>query len=162
MFKKYNWQQPIYKNDLLMVLLNGFLACLLGGILGGLLDYLFGIILNLPLSFSLILFSFMIGTRMNKGYYTYHILYSVLSIVFMLLAILFSNMTYVLCLLGGNAFWSYLGTGTFYLNSFFGFIIDLVNSIRIFSFIGTLIAFINVAVVVYSFYFCYKLVKKEK
>lgn len=159
MFKKYNWQQPIYKNDLLMVLLNGFLACLLGGILGGLLDYLLGGIIGVPISISLFLFCYMIGTRMNKGYISYHILYPVLSIVFMLLAMLFCNMTYVLCLLRGAGFWAYLGTGAFYLTTFFGFIIDIVNSFINFSLLGLILSLVNCGITIYAFYLCYRLVK---
>ena len=49
MFNKNKWKEPIYKQDVIGVIVNGLLAAVLGGILGGSLDYLLGIVWNFPI-----------------------------------------------------------------------------------------------------------------
>jgi hypothetical protein len=89
MFNKNNWREPIYKEDVKHVILNGLIAAILGGILGGALDYLFNVVLKFPISFSLIIMVLFIGYRTKKGYYSYHILFPVLAILFLILSIFF-------------------------------------------------------------------------
>ena len=46
MFNKNNRHEPIYKEDVKHVILNGLIAAILGGILGGALDYLFNVVIK--------------------------------------------------------------------------------------------------------------------
>ena len=89
MFNKNNWHEPIYKEDVKHVILNGLIAAILGGILGGALDYLFNVVIKFPISFSLVIMVLFIGYRCKKGYYSYHILYPVLAILFLIISIFF-------------------------------------------------------------------------
>lgn len=89
MFNKNNWREPIYKEDVKQVIKSGLIAAILGGILGGALDYLFNVVLKFPISFSLIIMVLFIGYRTKKGYYSYHILYPALAILFLILSIFF-------------------------------------------------------------------------
>lgn len=114
MFKKYNWQQPIYKNDVINVIINGLLAAILGGILGGLIDFLLGKI-NFPLSISLILISYFVGTRVRKGYFNYHILYPTLAILFLLIGLFFNTFTYYMMYFNFITAIHMLGSTNFYL-----------------------------------------------
>ena len=94
MFNKNNWLEPIYKQDLIAVIVNGLVSCILGGILAGVLDYLLSLI-NFPLSFGLIIIAYLVGLRVKRGYYSYHVLYPTLAIVFFLLGIFFQAYTSV-------------------------------------------------------------------
>ena len=89
MFNKYEWKQTIYKDDLINVIINGIVAAILGGILAGALDYLFSL-LKIIISFGLVILAYLIGYRVKKGYFSFHIIYPVLSILFLTLGLLFS------------------------------------------------------------------------
>lgn len=159
LFKKYNWKQPIYKNDLLNVLLNGFLAAILGGILAGLLDFLFDEILNFPLSFSLIIICYLLGSRMRKGYYSFHILYPVLSIGFMALALVFAKFAYIFCIFPSMSTFQFLIRGSFYLNVLLSPIYYITECIKSFQILYLIIGILNLVIYIFAFRFCYQMVK---
>ncbi len=89
MFKKYNWQQPIFKNDVITVIIFGLTAAILGGILSGLIDALM-LSINVRVSFSLLICALLVGFSVKKAYTTYHILYPTLALLFYLIALFFS------------------------------------------------------------------------
>lgn len=95
MFNKNKWKEPIYKQDVIGVIVNGLLAAILGGILGGSLDYLLGIVWNFPISFSVLILVFFIIWRVRKGFYSFHILYPVLALVFLVIGIFVVEYTVV-------------------------------------------------------------------
>lgn len=159
MFKKYNWQQPIFKDDVISVVINGILSALLGGILAGLLDYLLGAVIGLPIVIGLFLFCYMIGTRMKKAYSSYHILYPTLSILFMIIGILVSDIAYVVCATRGRGVWTILGSFDFYFNSLFGYIRNIFMYIMSLSILPALIQFLNLGIMIYAFVLCFKIVK---
>ena len=86
MFNKNNWREPIYKQDLLAVLLNGFFIAILGGILGAGIDYVLQVMFHIPLSISELIIMYLVAWRVKKGFYSYHILYPILAVVFLLFA----------------------------------------------------------------------------
>jgi len=159
MFKKYNWQQPIFKDDVISVILNGILSALLGGILAGLLDYLLGAVLGLPIVIGLFLFCYMIGSRMRKAYSSYHILYPTLSILFMIIGIIISDIAYIICATKGVGIWSILGSFNFYFNSLFGYVRNIIMYIKSLNIFPALIQFLNLGIMLYAFVLCFKLVK---
>ncbi len=159
MFKKYNWQQPIYKNDLLNVLLNGLLSAILGGILAGILDYLFGEILNLPISFGLIIICYMVGLRMRKGYYSFHILYPVLSIFFMMFALIFSEFAFMFCIFPQASTFQLLISGKFYLNVILGPVYYIIECFKSFQILYLILGILNFIIYIFAFRICYKIVK---
>ncbi len=69
------------------------MACLLGGILGGLLDYL-AVQLNIPISFGMIIIMILVIWRIKKSFSNYHIWYSILAVVFLLIGLLFCIFAY--------------------------------------------------------------------
>ncbi len=91
MFNKNNWKEPLYKNDVINVVIDGLVAGILGGVLAGALDYLFGL-LNIIISFGLIILAYLVGYRVRKGYYSFHILYPVLAVLFMTLGLFFASL----------------------------------------------------------------------
>lgn len=161
MFKLYNWKQPIYKNDLINVIINGLLSAILGGILAGVLDFLFGEILHFPISFGLIIICYMIGARMSKGYYSYHILYPVLSILFMIIALVFSEFAYIYCLLPHISTFRYLISISFYWNVLISPINYIIQCIKSFNVMYLFVGILNLAIYIFAFRICYKLVQRR-
>ena len=158
-FNKYFWREPIYKDDLKSFLLNGFMYSILAGILAGALDTLFWMI-NFPLAFGLVIICFMLGSRLSKSYYTYHILYPTLSIVFMLIALLASDITST-CLIYRSAsdIVRILSSGQFYLGVFFWPIINLIDIIKSFDMVNLLFLILDVGIYTWAFIYCFKMVK---
>ncbi len=161
LFSKYYWSQPIYKDDLKGVLLNGLIFSVLGGILAGALDFLF-VRLGFPLMFGLIIICYLVGTRMRGGYYTYHILYPTLSILFMIIAFFFSEVTQM-CLLYQDIsiLPSILSSGSFYLNFLFGPFMMLIDTIKSFNILDMVLDILNICIYFWAFAYCYRMVKGE-
>lgn len=159
MFKKYNWKQPLYKNDVINVVLNGFIAAILGGILAGMLDFLFGEILNFPISFGLIIICYMVGIRMKRGYYSYHILYPVLSLAFMLLALVFSQLAFMFCVFPQVSTFGLLLKGSFYLNVILSPVYYILICFKNFQILYLILGILNLVIYIFAFRFCYRLVK---
>lgn len=159
MFKMYNWKQPIYKDDLKAVILNGLLFSILGGVLAGTLDYLMDL-LNLAISFGLVILTYMVGMKVKKSFYTYHILYPVLGIVFLTLGLFISYFTSFLMIYRSlDAFKLFLSP-YFYLN----FILQPVTQIITFFRNGynplyLIIGLLNLFIIVWAYVYCYKLIK---
>lgn len=159
MFKKYNWKQPIYKNDLLNVLLNGFLSAVLGGILAGILDYLFGNILNFPISIGLMIICYMVGLRMKRGYFSFHILYPVLSILFMILGLIFSEFAYMFCIFPQASTFRLLISGSFYLNVILAPVHYIIECFKSFQIVYLIVGILNFIIYIFAFRICYKIVQ---
>lgn len=159
MFKRFYWAQPLYKNDVINVCLNGILSAIIGGVLAGVLDYLFMDVISLPLSFGLIIICYMIGNRMNKGYYSYHILYPTLSILFMVIALIFKEFSYLFMIIKDFSVFKYLISPKFYLNVITGPIYYIIQCFKSFNLLYLLLGIINLFIYVLAFRFCYKLVK---
>lgn len=158
MFKKNNWLEPIYKNDIIGVLLNGFFSAILGGILAGVVDFLFNMI-DFPISLGLIIICYMIGSRMKRGYDSYHILYPVLSILFMIIALIFSDFAFYFCLMPELSTFKLFIDGDFYLAVITGIIYYILLSITQFEFIYLVCGILNLVIYIYSFIICYRIVK---
>lgn len=158
MFKKYNWQQPIFKDDLISVLVNGILSAILGGLLAGCIDYLFGLI-SFPISFGLVIICYMIGSRMRKAYMSYHILYPTLSILFMLIALIFSRFAQYLCIYQSFSVFKMLISYQFYLSILRAPIYYIILCIKSFNILNLFIGIIDVIIYIYAFVFCYRMVK---
>ena len=158
-FNKYFWREPIYRDDVKNYLLNGFLYAILAGVLAGALDTLFWMI-NFPLSFGLIIICFMLGSRLSKSYYTYHILYPTLTIPFMLIALLASDLMST-CLIYRNLsdIIRVLGSGEFYLNVFFWPITNLISLIKHFDLVNLLFLILDICIYGWAFVYCFKMVK---
>ena len=159
MFKLYNWKQPIYRNDLISVLLNGILTAILSGILAGALDYLLSI-LNFPLSFGLFIICYLIGYRLRKSFYSYHILYPVLSILFMLIALFVSDVT-KLCMIYNSlsALPQILTNPNLYISFILGPFYYFYLCIKSFDVVNLLLGALDVVIYIWAFMICYKTVK---
>lgn len=82
------FKEPIDKNDLLYVVINGLLsAIIIGSLMGGIEGFLN--LIRFPISFCMFLMGLFIGRRINKAYYSYHILYSVLGVLFCIIGYVF-------------------------------------------------------------------------
>lgn len=87
-------KEPIYKDDLHRVLLYGILNAVLFGVFAGALQFFANIYLGLGFSIVIYMIAYMIGKELRDRVFTYHILYSILGIVFFLIGYLFYNISY--------------------------------------------------------------------
>ena len=89
------FKQPIYKDDLNNVLLYCFVNALMFGVLAGALQYFANLTLGLGFSILVYFIAYMIGRELRDRVFTYHILYSVLGIIFFLIGYVFYNISYL-------------------------------------------------------------------
>lgn len=159
MFNSNNWKEAIYKDDLKSVILNGIIFSILGGILAGALDYLTNM-LNVPISFGLIIIVLMVSSRIKKSFYTYHILYPVLGIVFLTLGLFVSYFTNYLIIFKGISAFTLFSNPSFYLNflldPIYGIIIFFRNGYNVFYLLAGIL---NLAITIWAYVYCYKLIK---
>ena len=158
MFKLNNWKEHIYKDDLIAVLINGLVVAILSGIIAGGLDYLFSLA-NIRITFGLLIIAFCIGYRTKKAYYTFHILYPVLALVFMIFGLFISHITINVCILGIVPFFSYFFTPGFFLAFVQTPIINLIIYFQTFDIKNLLLGILDIVIVIWSFIFCYRLAK---
>ena len=159
MFKKYNWQQPIFKNDLITVIVFGLTAAILGGALTGLIDALLNSI-NIGLTFSLLFNALIVGYAVKKGYSTYHILYPTLSLLFLIIALFCSYVSFYVGIVGINYLGAILSLGSTYYRFILDPIFDLRNSFGSnFNFLSFLFAILNIAFTCLAFYGVYRISK---
>lgn len=158
MFNKYAWKQPIFKSDLVPVLINGLIAAILGGILGGLVDYLSQLI-GLNISFGLLILCYFIGNRVRKSYYSYHILYPTLTILFMILGLLFSTIAVNFIAFRNIQVVLQLFKPMVLLNIIVAPIKIIISSIISFNILVLLMSLFNLAMYVIAFMYAYRLAK---
>lgn len=156
MFNKNNWKEPLYTNDVIGVTIKGLAACILGGVLAGALDYLFSI-LNIMISFGLIILAYLVGYRVRKGYYSFHILYPVLAVLFMTLGLFFSMLMRELLVF--NFDFSKMGYyfGLVSYNVLIQPFIAPILAIRSGDVLNFIIYMINIACYVLAYILCYRL-----
>lgn len=87
------WKMPIYKHDVLIVILYGFLSALLLGILAGAVNFLFDQI-NVKVSIGVFLLAYGISFTLKRAYYSYHILYPTLAVIFMIFGLFVTLVSY--------------------------------------------------------------------
>ncbi len=160
MFKKYYWQQPLFKHDLITVVVFGIIAMILGGILTGLIDALV-LSIGMRIRFSLLLNSLIVGYTVKKCYANYHILYPVLALVFFLFSLFFTYLGYNFGVLGLNAdaFEIVFTSPSTYYSFIVGPIISLINVFKAFDFFNFLFAILNIIFYVLGFYAVYRIAK---
>ena len=166
MFNKNNWKETIYKNDVITVIIFGLTATILGGIFAGLVDaaitkFFDSLGINFGITVSLLLCSLFVGFSVKKGYESYHILYPVLALGFMIVALFFSQVAYQVGYEGIQSLGSTLSSGEFYL-----YVLILpFNYLRLmiilgkFSFVYFIYLIINILFYVLAFIAAYKIAK---
>ena len=88
------FKEPIYKDDLKRVLLYCGISALLFGALAGALQYLAIITLGITTYIVIYLIAYMIGKELRDRVFTYHILYSILGILFFFVGYLIYYVSY--------------------------------------------------------------------
>ena len=89
------FKQPLYKDDLKRVLVYCFFNAVLFGALAGALQFIANITHGLGFSLLIYFIAYMIGRELRDRVFTYHILYSVLGVVFFIIGYLFYNISYM-------------------------------------------------------------------
>ena len=89
------FKEPIYKDDLKRVIIYCSLNAILFGVLAGALQFFANITIGIEFSLLIYLIAYMIGRELRDGVFTYHILYSVLGVVFFLIGYLFYKVSYL-------------------------------------------------------------------
>lgn len=159
MFKLNNWKQKIYWDDLKSVLLNGLLFSIVGGALGGVIDCLLQMI-GIPIGVGLIIICYLIGTKLSRAYYNYHILYPVLSIPFMIIGLLSSMFMQIGVITRSIEYVFYLMTmPETYLMYLLSPIYYLISCIKMFDLYALMWCIFNAIVYIYAFVTCYKIIK---
>ena len=161
MFKKEEWKAPFLKRDLKNVILFGILFAILGGILGGALDYLFYYI-DFSIKIGLVIVSLMVGYMVYRAYNSYHILFPVLTIPFMILGLFVAHFTSSLINSGFSQFFNILGSGDFYLNFLVSPFSLLILGIKGGSAGNIIFGIINIVIYILAFYACYSIVSSKK
>ena len=88
------FKEPIYKDDLKRVLIYGSISAVLFGVLAGALQYFAVISLGTMFSIAIYLIAYMVGKELRDRVFTYHILYSVLGVLFFFVGCLFYNASF--------------------------------------------------------------------
>lgn len=162
MFNKNNWNEPLYKQDVIAVVVNGLVAAILAGILGGAIEYLFDM-LGFSISINLLLIAFLVGLRVRRGYYTYHILYPVLAIVFLLVGLLISHYSYIifyhLFVNKSSSGFMVIFTKGFWISFLLNPVSTLILGISIKSPLNIVLGIIDLAITAWSFYFVFLMAK---
>jgi len=87
-------KQPIHKGDLLPVIRQGFFMSFTGGLIIGAIQLLMVFMMQFTLTWIfLFLLAMMTSKRIKSAYTLYHVLFSILSIVFFVLAYYFMSLT---------------------------------------------------------------------
>lgn len=156
MFKKAEWKKEIFAEDLKKVILVGLLMTLFGAILADIVGYLFSLI-NVNISFGVLIYAALIGIFIKKSYVNYHILYPTLGLLFMILAGILSRLFYPFIIyLNFSDYFNYLAMGKSWLYIFFGPIYNLATRFGADDYILTLFGFI---IHIFAYFVCYKLAK---
>ncbi len=91
---KHEFSKPIDKQDLMPVLRSGFFMSFTGGLILGLVHFIFTYYFSFSIIWLLLLvLSHLMATRIRSSYQNYHILFSLISIVFFLFAYYLMNVT---------------------------------------------------------------------
>ncbi len=96
---KNKFKVKIYKDDLKYVFINGLLAGIFLGLACGAGDILLAL-LNIPVSIFIYLLGMQVGKKVAKSYYSYHILYPILAVVFSILGLFFYNTIKIIYIIG--------------------------------------------------------------
>ena len=117
------FKEPIYKDDLKRVLLYCTISALLFGTLAGALQYLAMTALQITTSIVIYLIAYMIGKELRDRVFTYHILYSVLGVLFFFLGYFTYCISYLLFIYKDISFaLTYLFSYGGLINFVFGFL----------------------------------------
>ena len=159
MFKKYNWQQPIFKNDVITVIIFGLTAAILGGILAGLID---GLMLNIGLriSFGLLIATLIVGIAVKKAYESYHILYPTLALCFLVIALFFSYIARFVAVGGIEMIGYAFSRGETYYYFILYPIFDIISLFKNgFDFLRFILCLLNIIFIGLAFYGTYRIAK---
>ena len=117
------FKETVYKEDLKRVLTYCSISAILFGVLAGALQYLAIITFNITTSIVIYLIAYMIGKELRDRVMTYHILYSILGVVFFFLGYIFYNVSYAAFIYKDIPFvLSYILSPNGFLNLAFGFV----------------------------------------
>ena len=89
------FKESIYKDDLKNVLIYCFISAVLFGTLAGALQYFANLTLGIGFGILIYFIAYMIGKELRDRVFTYHILYSVLGIVFFFIGYIIYNISYL-------------------------------------------------------------------
>lgn len=85
------FKQPIYKDDATKVIINAIISSLLIGILSGAINLIFSDWIGYTFMIFYLMVGYFIGIRIRRSYFTYHIVYSILAVIFTFLGLLIGN-----------------------------------------------------------------------
>ena len=88
------FKEKIYKDDLKNCILYGLLNMLLFSILAGAVQFFANAYLGIGFGLLVYLIAYMIGKEVRDRIYSYHILYSILSVVFFVIGYFIYNISY--------------------------------------------------------------------
>ena len=156
MFTLSNWKDPLYKKDVIGVIVNGLLTAIFVGILAGAVDYLFSLV-NFSMSLGLVLLSYTVGYRVRKGYFSFHVLYPLLAVIFMIFGLFIEMLTFYSFVYGFNQILNVLSSWNFYFN-FLSFPIYYFYMLSIdFRVVYIILGIVDLIIFLFSIYICFKM-----
>ena len=94
------FKEPISKNDIMPVVRQGIFMSFVGGLLIGSIQMLFYYMFEFSLLWlMLFVFAYLLAKRIRKAYVSYHVLFSVLSVLFFILGFYIFNSTFYIGLI---------------------------------------------------------------
>ena len=88
-----NMKEPIYKDDLKRVLINGSLYTILFGILAGAVQFFSEVYIGLTMGIFVFFIAYMIAKKINESFFTFHLLYPIISVLLFVVGFLIYNFT---------------------------------------------------------------------
>ncbi len=88
---KNNFKEEIHKEDIKSVLTNGLITMLLYSTLLGLINIALILIFEFQLTFLIFILGIFLAKRIKESYINYHILYPIISVIFLLIGLLLFN-----------------------------------------------------------------------
>lgn len=102
----YELKQPLIKSDLKRFLVEGILSSIIFGAFIGALDFYLTVYFQSILSiFTFLIFYYFLSNRLFRSFHQYHIIYSILSVVFLLIGVYmmgFTSQIFYLEVITGN------------------------------------------------------------
>ncbi len=89
-------KEPIYKDDLKRVLINGSIYALLIGVLSGALQFLAETYMHLSFGIFVLIIAYMVARKIKESFFTFHLSYPLFAVLFFLLGFICYNFTKIL------------------------------------------------------------------
>lgn len=158
---KDKWFEDYNKKDLKMVLIKGIIAMLASVFIGVFIDYLLFMI-NASFTVGMFVVGTMTGLIVQKSHEKYHIKYSLITIILVLIGMILLNMLRLFLINNFKNIGPLLSNGTTYMIIFLYPIKVFITAIKIGNIGNYIFSIIELAIYIGSFFVAYYLSKRKE